>query len=397
MTIPSIKDLDLAGKRVFVRVDFNVPLDEGGSVSDDSRIRAALPTIKLVREAGAKLVLASHLGRPEGQRVMELSLRSVGERLAELLDQEVLLPDDCVGDSPRYLVNNLREGQIVLLENLRWHAEEEACDDMFARQLAALADVYVNDAFGAAHRAHASIVGITHHVKEKAAGLLMARELEHLQRLVEKPEKPFVAILGGAKVKDKLGVMNNLLSKVDAIIVGGAMAYTFLQARGVDVRSSRVEAERLPAAERLLERADQTGLKFMLPVDHVYVTSKDDIGPAARPGIARNGELPEGAIACDIGPQTAAIYEDVIRGAKTIFWNGPMGIFEMAPFAGGTERIAKAVAHSGGFTVVGGGDTVAALAKAGVTPFIRHVSTGGGASLEFVEGRKLPGVEALRT
>jgi phosphoglycerate kinase len=394
--IASIKDLDLAGKRVFLRVDLNVPLGEGGTVTDDSRIRAALPTIRLALAAGARLVLASHLGRPDGKAVPELSLRAVGERLAELLDHEILVPEDCVGDAPRYLVGNLRDGQLVLLENLRFHAEEEANDDGFARQLAALADVYVNDAFGTAHRAHASTVGMTHYVKERAAGLLLARELEHLQRLVDRPEKPFVAVLGGAKVKDKLGVMNNLLTKVDALVVGGAMAYTFLKARGVDVRASRVEPDRLPAAERLLERADQTGLKLMLPVDHKYVTSPDDIRTATRPAVARNGELPEGAVCCDIGPQTVRLFEDTLRGAKTVFWNGPMGIFELPAFAAGTESVAKAVARSGGFTVVGGGDSVAALARAGVTPFISHVSTGGGASLELVEGRKLPGVEALR-
>ena len=395
MVVPSIEDLSLAGKRVFVRVDFNVPLGEGGIITDDSRIRAALPTIQRARDAGARLILASHLGRPEGQRNPAMSLRPVGDRLAELLGQEVLFPEDCVGDGPRYLVNNLRDGQIVLLENLRFHAEEKACDDGFSRQLASLADVYINDAFGAAHRAHASTVGITHHVAEKAAGLLMVREVQSLQRLLDNPERPFIAILGGAKVKDKIGVLSNLMSKVDALIVGGAMAYTFLVAQGHDVAGSRVEPERILAATRILESAEAHEVEVHLPIDHLVVGSAEQIGPAAQPTVARNGELPEGSLACDIGPRTASRYADVVSRAKTIFWNGPMGIFELAPFAEGTIAVARAVAHADAYSVVGGGDSVAALGTAGVRPFISHVSTGGGASLEFVEGRKLPALEAL--
>ena len=395
MVVASIEGLSLEAKRVFVRVDFNVPLGEGGLITDDSRIRAALPTIEHARDAGARLVLASHLGRPKGKPNPALSLRPVGDRLAELLGQEILFPDDCVGDGPRYLVNNLRDGQVVLLENLRFHAEEEACDDGFSRQLASLADVYVNDAFGAAHRAHASTVGITHHVGEKAAGLLMHKEVANLQRLLDKPERPFVAILGGAKVKDKIGVISNLLSKVDDVLVGGAMAYTFLAAQGHDVAGSRVEPDRFAAAEKILERAETLEVGLHLPVDHRVVPSADDIGPAAQPSVVRNGELPAGSLACDIGPRTAELFAEIISKARTIFWNGPMGIFELAPFAEGTIAVARAVAHAGAFSVVGGGDSVAALGRAGVRPFISHVSTGGGASLEFVEGRRLPGLEAL--
>lgn len=396
MIIPSIRDVDLAGKRVFIRVDFNVPLGDGGIITDDSRIRAALPTIKLAREAGAKVILASHLGRPDGKRVPACTLRPAGDRLAELTGQEIIFPDDCIGDGPRYLVNNLREGQILLLENLRFHPEEEANDEMFARQLAAFADVYVNDAFGAAHRAHASIVGMTHHVTEKVAGLLLTREITALQRLVERPDKPFVAVIGGARVKDKIGVIQALLPKVDALLVGGAMAATFLKARGWEMGASRIEPERVAAAERTLERAEQLDVDLLLPIDHVIVDRKEDLGPAPRTRVVRNGELSDTALACDIGPQTVSAFESIIATARTVFWNGPMGIFEQAPFARGTEAVAKAAAHSGGFTVVGGGDTVAAVAKAGVTPFIGHVSTGGSASLEFIEGRRLPGLEALR-
>ncbi len=410
MNIRSVDDLELAGRRVFIRVDFNVPLqkpddapasgrrgalDDHITIADDSRIRAALPTIKHCIEEGAKVVLASHLGRPKGQVDPALSLRPVAARLAELIDQEVLVPDDCVGDGPRFLVNNLREGQVVLLENLRFHKEEVECEENFSRQLASLCDVYINDAFGTAHRAHASTFGITKHVQDKAAGRLLFKEIASLSRLLDKPDRPFVAILGGAKVKDKIPVIQNLLGKVDALLVGGAMAYTFLAARDVDMGGSRVEPERIAVAKQLLEKARQLGVDLLLPEDHVVVGSVEEIGPTASPQTVANGAVPAGAVACDIGPKTRERYANVIAGARTVFWNGPMGIFEQEPFAAGTEAVARAVAHSGAFSVVGGGDSVSALSRAGVTPFISHVSTGGGASLEFVEGRKLPGIEAL--
>ncbi len=409
MNIRSIYDMELAGRRVFIRVDFNTPLKKNEDVpadgrkgaedritiADDSRIRAALPTIKYCIEEGAKIILASHLGRPNGKVDPDLSMRPVASRLAELIGEEVLVPDDCVGDGPRYLVNNLREGQVVLLENLRFHKEETDCDDNFSRQLASLCDVYINDAFGTAHRAHASTFGVTKYVKDKAAGRLLFKEIANLGRLLDAPDKPFVAILGGAKVKDKIAVIQNLLGKVDALVVGGAMAYTFLTAKGIDMGDSRVEPERLEIAKQLLEKARQLNVDLLLPEDHVVVGSVEEIGPNAKPTTVTNDAVPQGAVACDIGPKTRERFANVIAGARTVFWNGPMGIFEQDPFAPGTEAIARAVAHSGAFSVVGGGDSVAALARASVTPFISHVSTGGGASLELVEGRKLPGIEAL--
>ena len=389
----TIDSVDVEGRRVFVRVDFNVPLDGEGQITDDSRIQAALPTIKALRDRGARIVLASHLGRPKGSVRPELSLEPVAARLAELLGVEILLPDDCVGNAPNKLVQNLREGQIMLLENLRFHAEETAGDESFARSLAALADVYVNDAFGAAHRAHASVVGVPRHVAECAAGPLMARELEAFEELMKRPRKPFTAIVGGAKVSDKIGVLESLLSKVDSLLIGGAMAYTFLKAQGHDMGDSLVEDEKVGLAKNLLLKAETRKVALLLPVDHVIV---QEVAPDAPSRTVRTGEVPEGWKAVDIGPETRALYAEQIAEARTLFWNGPMGIFEMDSFAKGTEAVAQAVAQSSATSVVGGGDSVAAVRKAGIVPLITHVSTGGGASLELLEGKSLPGVEALQ-
>ncbi|GMV40242.1 MAG: phosphoglycerate kinase [Myxococcales bacterium] len=389
----TIDDIEVEGKRVFVRVDFNVPLDGDRTITDDSRIQASLPTLRQLRDRGARLVLASHLGRPKGKRKPELSLEPAGARLAELMDQEVLFPDDCIGDGPKKLVQNLRDGQILLLENLRFHPEEEAGDDTFARHLASFADLYVNDAFGTAHRAHASVTGVPKHLPDKAAGLLMARELDYLSRLLKGPEAPFVLVLGGAKVSDKIGVLENMLSRVQAIVVGGAMSYTFLAARGVALGASRVEVDKVQLAERILHKAEARGIPLVLPVDHLVVKVVDAASPAR---VVKNGELEPDDIAVDIGPATAAAFCDHIGAARTIFWNGPMGIFEMDAFAKGTETVAHAIAKGNALSVVGGGDSVAAVRKTGVTPFISHISTGGGASLELLEGQDLPGVAALR-
>jgi len=383
----SIRDLDLKGRRVFMRVDFNVPLDAAGAITSDKRIKASLPSIQYALEEGAALILASHLGRPKGKRVPEMSLKPVAARLSELLGRAVTMAPDCVGPS----VPAVKPGDVLLLENLRFHAEEEKNDPEFSRQLAGLCDVYVNDAFGSAHRAHASTVGMVAFVPEKAAGLLMEKELKYLSMAVSNPQHPYIGILGGAKVSDKIEVINNLLKIVDRLLIGGGMAYTFLKALGRPVGKSLVEEDKLALAKDLLLKGAG---KLKLPSDHVVAAEfKADAEHKVVDGSAT--PIPDGWMAVDIGPQTIAEYSAALQGAKLIVWNGPMGVFEMPAFAKGTVELAKAVAGSGATTIVGGGDSEKALKTAGVSDRITHISTGGGASLEFLAGMTLPGVAVL--
>ena len=390
----SIKDLDLEGKRVFIRVDFNVPL-ENGRIEDDTRISASLPTIAHALDQGATVVLASHLGRPKGKPNPQMSLRPVADRLADLLNRPVAFAADCIGSEARDAVEQVRQSGsgVVLLENLRFHAEEEKNDAGFAKALASLADEYVNDAFGAAHRAHASVEGITHHVRRAAAGLLMEKELRYLGHALEAPDRPFVAILGGAKVSDKIDVIQNMLGKVDRLLIGGAMAYTFFRSRNVPVGRSLVEEDKVDRARAVEADARTRGVELMLPVDHV-VTDRIADGTANEllaVGDATIGER----MGVDIGPATIASYERAIADARTVVWNGPMGVFEIEVFATGTNAVARAVASVTGTTIIGGGDSIAAVKKAGLADRITHISTGGGASLEFLGGQVLPGVAAL--
>ncbi len=382
----SIQDLDLAGKTVFIRVDFNVPLAPGGQeITSDKRIRSSVPTIRYALEKGAGVILASHLGRPKGRRNAEMSLKPCAARLAEILQRPVAMAPDCIG--PEVEAMRPQAGGILLLENLRFHAEEEQNDAEFSRKLASYCDLYVNDAFGSAHRAHASTVGMIAYVKQAAAGLLMNQELEFLNRATKNPERPCVAILGGAKVSDKIEVIENLLKFADRLVIGGAMAYTFLRAQGQPTGKSLVEEDKLDLARQLLAAA---GERLLLPVDHV-VAEKMEKGAASEVVAV----VPEGKMGLDIGPDTRTRYAEVIAGAKTIIWNGPMGVFEMPPFDAGTVAVAKAVAASGALSVVGGGDSEKAVKSAGVADKISHISTGGGASLEFLAGIELPGVAAL--
>jgi phosphoglycerate kinase len=389
----NVRDLELSGKKAFIRVDFNVPIKDS-RITDDTRIRASLPTIALALEKGATVILASHLGRPKGKPNPEYSLRPVAARLSELLGRPVEFAEDSVGEPARKAIERAGTPGVVLLENLRFHAEEEKNDAGFARQLAELADVYINDAFGSAHRAHASTEGIVRHVTQAAAGLLMAKEVEYLGRVLENPERPFVAILGGAKVSDKLEVIDNLIPRVDALLIGGAMAYTFFKARSLPVGKSLVEDDLLDSARDIERRAGEKRLRFELPADHI-VSRKLEAGAPAE--VLAVGDPAIGdRMGLDIGPKTVQSYRDVILDAKTVIWNGPMGVFEIDQFATGTIEVAKAVAAVTGTTVIGGGDSIAAVVKAGVADRIDHISTGGGASLEFLGGRKLPGVVALK-
>jgi phosphoglycerate kinase len=391
----SIRDLELSGKRVFVRVDFNVPLEKG-QVSDDTRIRETLPTLKFARERGARLVLASHLGRPKGRPDPKYSLRPVAGRLGDLLDVAVEFAGDCVGSEAETKSRALANGSVLLLENVRYHREEEANDENFSRQLAALCDgLFVCDAFGSAHRAHASVVGITRFVRQSAAGLLMERELAYLGKTLSAPERPFVAVLSGAKVSDKIEVVENLMKIADAMLIGGGMAYTFLKAQGIEVGKSLVEADKIELASRVLSDARERNFRLLLPTDHV-------IGAEFRADTQKRtvpiDKTPDGWMGLDIGPLTVQRFSAEIGGAKTIIWNGPMGVFEMPAFAQGTIEIAKAIAAAtsrGATSIVGGGDSVAAVQQTGLADKISHISTGGGASLEFLAGKKLPGVEAL--
>jgi len=386
----SIEQLPLAGRRVFVRADLNAPL-EAGTVSDDTRLRAVLPTLRYALEAGASVVLASHLGRPKGRPDPKYSLKPVAARLSALMERPVPLAPDCVGEETERMARALGAGQLLLLENLRFHPEEEANDDGFARALAALADCYVNDAFAAAHRAHASIEAITRHLKPAAAGLLMRRELEALGRILESPARPLVAVLGGAKVSDKIALVESLLGRVDALVIGGGMAFTFLRALGHAVGRSLVEPDRIDTARAAMEAARRRGVQIALPVDAVVAEGLDS--PSGRAVTVR--DIPAALMGLDIGPLTVTRFTGMLRTARTIVWNGPMGVFERPAFANGTISIGRAVAESGAFTVIGGGDTIAAVAVAGVTDRIGYISTAGGAFLEFLEGRRLPGVDAL--
>lgn len=387
----SVRDLDLCGKRVFLRVDFNVPI-EAGRVTDASRIDASLPTIRYLIERRARVIVASHLGRPKGQRDSRYSLRPVADVLTERLGPIVTFAPNCVGPEVEALASSLAEGHVLLLENLRFHPGEEKNDPEFARSLARLADLYVNDAFGTAHRAHASTVGITSFVPVAAAGLLMERELDYLGRALTHPEHPFVVLLGGAKVSDKIPVLTNLLNHADAILIGGAMAYTFLVARGGDVGASRVETDYVSTVRDLLVRAEARQVPLVLPVDHVVVDSTD---PTAPPRVVSGDAFPPSAIGMDIGPTTIELFGQRIRQARTVIWNGPVGVFERPPFDQGTVALAHEVASVEGVTIVGGGDSVAAIHRAGVADRITHLSTGGGATLEFLAGVDLPGVAAL--
>jgi phosphoglycerate kinase len=392
MAFKTISELDIAGRRVFIRVDFNVPLTPAGGVSDDTRIRESLPTIRYAIDQGARVVLASHLGRPKGKPDKKYSLEPVAARLAELIQADVTLTDEPVGDGAKKVVNDLRAGTVALLENLRFSPAEEANDEAFARALASYTDVYVNDAFGTAHRAHASTVGITKLVADKGIGLLMEREVKFLSKLLGDVERPFVTIIGGAKVSDKIGVLQNLLARVDQLLIGGAMANTFLKAKGGKMGRSLVEDDKLVVARAFLREAEEANVDVLLPRDVVAAAgTKSDSGR-----VMQAMSVPDDLAALDIGPDTSRGFADAIARAKTILWNGPMGVFESEPFAAGTIAVAQAVASArGALSVVGGGDSVAAVHKSGVADKITHISTGGGASLEFLEGKKLPGLAAL--
>jgi len=387
-----IEEVAVQGKRVFVRVDFNVPMDDSQNITDDTRIRAALPTIKHLVEGGAKVILASHLGRPKGKVNPKYSLAPVSRRLGELLGKEIIMAQDCIGQELKSQIDKMANGQVILLENVRFYDEEEKNNPEFAKQMADLAELYVNDAFGTAHRAHASTEGIAKYIPAYA-GFLMKKEVDIMGKALANPTRPFVAIIGGAKVSDKIGVIDNLINKVDKLIIGGGMANTFLKAQGLQVGKSLVEAEKVELAQELLHKAEESGVKLMLPSDVVVAK---EFSETAASTVLKVSEITADDLALDIGPQSAEQFAQAIASAQTVIWNGPMGVFEMESFAKGTERIAQAMAECQGTTIVGGGDSVAAVEKMGVAKSLTHISTGGGASLEFLEGKILPGVAALQ-
>ncbi|HHY47569.1 MAG TPA: phosphoglycerate kinase [Firmicutes bacterium] len=392
MAKASVKDIDVRGKRVLVRVDFNVPMNEKREITDDRRIRAAIPTIDYLSRQGAKVILVSHLGRPKGKPAPEFRMDPVAERLGELMGRKIVKVDDVVGDLPMQAIAKMADGDVILLENVRFYKEEEANDEAFARKLADLADVYVNDAFGTAHRAHASTAGVAKFLPA-VAGFLMQREIEIMGKALENPERPFVAILGGAKVSDKIGVIRNLLDKVDKLIIGGGMAYTFFKAKGYEVGDSLLEADKVDLAIQLMHDAGEKGVELLLPVDVVVA---DRFAADANVKVVKSNEIPRGWQGMDIGPETIRLFEAAVKDARTVIWNGPMGVFEMDRFAAGTRAVAEALARSGATTIVGGGDSAAAVEQMGLADKMTHVSTGGGASLEFLEGRELPGVAVLQ-
>lgn len=386
----TIKDLDLNGKRVLMRVDFNVPLDDKLSITDDTRIKATLPTIRYALDKGAKLILMSHLGRPDGKVIAKFSLAPCAVRLGELLGKPVKMAKDCIGPEVKAMVDGLNPGECLLLENLRFHSEEEANDANFAKELSGLGEVYVNDAFGTAHRAHASTEGVTKYLKS-AAGFLLEKEIEYLEGKVTNPAKPFVTILGGAKVSDKIGVIENLLNKADSILIGGGMAYTFYAAQGKSIGASKVEKDKIDIAKSLLEKAKQKSVNIVLPVDNV-IADKFDANANTK---VVGDQIPDGWMGLDVGPKTVELFKGVLKDAKTIVWNGPLGVFEMDKFAKGTEDIARYIATLKAISIIGGGDTAAAIAKFKLEDKMTHISTGGGASLEYLEGKVLPGIKAL--
>ncbi len=392
MSKKTVRDITPKGKRILMRADFNVPMDENRKITDDSRILGALPTIQYLLDAGAKLILMSHLGRPKGEVNPKYSLAPVAERLSELLGKPVKMSKDVIGEDAKKLVAELKDGDVMLLENLRFHKEEEANDDGFAKALASFGDIYVNDAFGTAHRAHASTEGVTRFIDTSVSGFLIEKELKFLGEAVENPERPFVAILGGAKVSDKIGVIENLLNKVDVLLIGGGMAYTFIKAMGGNIGKSLLEEDKIELAKNLLEKAEEKNVKLLLPVDTLIA---DVFNNDANTDVVKTGEIPDTWQGLDIGPKTRELFASEIKKAKTVVWNGPMGVFEMPTFAEGTKAIAKAMAECGGTTIVGGGDSAAAVESMGFGDKISHISTGGGASLEFLEGKELPGVKAL--
>lgn len=392
MNKKTIEDIDVRGKRVLVRVDFNVPMDENGNITDDTRIRAALPTIQYLLKNNAKVILMSHLGRPKGEGFdPKYSLAPVAKHLSKLLGQEVIMAKDVIGESARNAVANMKEGQVVLLENVRFHKEETKNDPEFAKALAQLGDIYVNDAFGSAHRAHASTEGVAHYLPA-VAGYLIQKELEVMGKALENPDRPFVAILGGAKVSDKIGVIENLINKVDVLLIGGGMAYTFLKAKGYEVGNSLVEEDKIELAKQLMEKAKEKGVKLLLPVDNVVAQEFKADAPHK---VVDSDKIEPGWMGLDIGPRTRELFGEEIKKAKTVVWNGPMGVFEMPAFAEGTKAVAKYVSECGGTTIIGGGDSAAAVEQLGFADKMTHISTGGGASLEFLEGKVLPGIAAL--